>query len=111
MAYEIYNYKTGYEMGREFPTKQDAQRFIKYLKEGTSTKLFWRARKKATKQNPSTIKVRANSSGLIKVQMKKVGVNWNVYLGGTRVGTFGTRDEATKYGKHLIKQRGVFKKR
>lgn len=52
--YEIYNYKTGYEMGRTFPTKKQADDFIKYLKSGTNTKLFWRARKVKAQKNPAS---------------------------------------------------------
>lgn len=52
--YEIYNYKTGYEMGRTFSTKKQADDFIKYLKAGTSAKLFWRARKAKAQKNPAS---------------------------------------------------------
>lgn len=98
--YEIYNYKTGYQMGREFPTKKDADSFIKYLKSGTSVKLFWRARKVKTK----------NPSGTA-VTVKSVGTNHNVYVGSTRVGSFPDKAEAVRYGKHLIKTRRLMSKR
>ncbi len=61
-------------------------------------------------KNPSTIRVRPNPDGTVKVQMKKVGSEYNVYLGGTNVGHFVTREEAVKYGKHLLKSRRLFVK-
>lgn len=45
-AYEIYNEKTGQTMGREFPTKAEADNFIRYLKAGTNLKLYWKSRKR-----------------------------------------------------------------
>lgn len=44
-AYELYNHKTGYAMGKSFSTKAEADKYIKYLQAGTSLKLHWRARK------------------------------------------------------------------
>jgi hypothetical protein len=45
-TYEIYNSKTKDTMGREFPTKKEADKFIKYLQSGTGLKLWWKSRRK-----------------------------------------------------------------
>jgi len=52
----------------------------------------------APKENP-----RAASS--TAVTMKKVGDNYNVCVGGTRVGSFPSKAEAEIYGRHLLKTR------
>jgi hypothetical protein len=44
-VYEIVNRKTGYEMGRRFTNKRDAQSFIRHLQAGTNLKLHWTAKK------------------------------------------------------------------
>ncbi len=58
-------------------------------------------------QNPSTIRVRSNPDGTVKVQIKKVKDGWNLYLGGTRVDTFHNRETAEKYGRLLMRDRRI----
>ncbi len=45
VQYEIYNHKTGDTFGRVFPTKKEADSFIRHLKSQTSLRLYWKARK------------------------------------------------------------------
>lgn len=61
-------------------------------------------------EREQTIQVRPNPDGTVKVQMKKVGDHYSVYIGGAKVNTFDSKADAEKYGKHLIKQRGLFVK-
>jgi hypothetical protein len=52
--YELYNHKTGYAMGKTFPTKAEADKYIRYLQAGTSLKLHWKSRKVKV-ANPDTL--------------------------------------------------------
>jgi hypothetical protein len=75
--YEIYNPKTGETLGRSFPSKREANQFIRYLKSGTSLKLHWKARKTRTgnpagpsaipaKWTPATV---SRKGGQIQIRM------------------------------------------
>jgi hypothetical protein len=92
----------GYGHGWEEVTAADrfseARQLLKNYRENDPQHHYSiKLKREKIEENPST--------SLTAVTMKKVGDNYNVCVGGTRVGSFPSKAEAERYGKHLIQTR------